>query len=217
MKKHNAFTLIELLVVIAIIAILVALLAPSLVSFMEKGRATDCAANLKALGQGVQLYINDQNGTFFSLESEEPWPKKLKSKYVSDWKSFRSAFDKPTSARPKREDDPVPVSYGMSEKLFGTFEGKWESPRTTLILAAPAVSTTAGPVTFRPDAVSTSNVIINGAGGSGDFGTHQDRTKINVLFTDSHVETMEYKKFSDVSSERGMEQWDPMFVRQSGY
>src|SRR5689334_5557547 len=110
MQKHNPFTMIQLLVVIAIIAILVALLAPSLASFMEKGKATDCAANLRNIGQGIQQYLNDQNGTMFTMESDEPWPKTLKKKYVSDWKSFRSPFDKPTQSRPKRDDDPVPVS-----------------------------------------------------------------------------------------------------------
>jgi prepilin-type N-terminal cleavage/methylation domain-containing protein/prepilin-type processing-associated H-X9-DG protein len=216
MKKHNAFTLIELLVVIAIIAILVALLAPSLVSFMEKGRATDCAANLRNLGQGITQFTNDQNGTMFSLDAEDPWPKVLKKKYVSDWKSFRSAFDKPTQARPKREEDPVPVSYGLNEKIFGTFEGKWVSPRTTLILAAPAVDPSPGEVKFRADAVSTSNITITGTGGTGEFGTHSDRTKINVLFADGHVENgMLYTKFADISTERGKEQWDPMYVRET--
>ena len=77
MKKKQAFTLIEPLVVIAIIAILVALLAPSLSKFMERGRATSDANNLKNLGQGITQYISDMKGTMFAKDStgEETWPK----------------------------------------------------------------------------------------------------------------------------------------------
>src|SRR5687767_13964056 len=101
MKKKQAFTLSELLVVISIIAILVALLAPSLAKFMEKGRATNCANNLKNLGQGISQYISDMKGTMFAKDGtgEDSWPKVLHRNYVKDWKSFRSPFDKPTQAR----------------------------------------------------------------------------------------------------------------------
>lgn len=53
--KHR-FTLIELLVVIAIIAILAAMLLPSLNSVKEKGRATACTGNLKTIWMASALY-----------------------------------------------------------------------------------------------------------------------------------------------------------------
>ncbi len=56
---RKGFTLIELLVVIAIIAILAAILFPVFAQAWEKARQTGCLSNVKQIGLGVQMYLQD--------------------------------------------------------------------------------------------------------------------------------------------------------------
>jgi prepilin-type N-terminal cleavage/methylation domain-containing protein/prepilin-type processing-associated H-X9-DG protein len=62
--RQSAFTLIELLLVIAVIAILASLLLPALASAKEKGRVTICRSNMRQLGLGMTMYLQDNNDTF---------------------------------------------------------------------------------------------------------------------------------------------------------
>ncbi len=60
----SAFTLIELLVVIAIIAILAAILFPVFAQARERARAAQCLSNLKQIGTGLMMYVQDYDEAY---------------------------------------------------------------------------------------------------------------------------------------------------------
>ncbi len=64
MQKKNAFTLIELLVVIAIIAMLLAIIAPSLQLAKERAQFIYCKVNLRSYGLAMKLYLNENDDKY---------------------------------------------------------------------------------------------------------------------------------------------------------
>jgi prepilin-type N-terminal cleavage/methylation domain-containing protein/prepilin-type processing-associated H-X9-DG protein len=95
-SKCGAFTLIELLVVIAIIAILAALLMPSLGGVKESANAVKCASNMRQILVARKLYATDNNGMTIPLRPAWPadqngictWRYYLSQKYGIDPKLF---------------------------------------------------------------------------------------------------------------------------------
>jgi prepilin-type N-terminal cleavage/methylation domain-containing protein/prepilin-type processing-associated H-X9-DG protein len=61
-RVQGGFTLVELLVVIGIIAVLIALLMPSLQNARRAAAAINCESNLRQLAVAVQIYSNEYDG-----------------------------------------------------------------------------------------------------------------------------------------------------------
>ncbi len=71
--KVTGFTLIELLVVIALIAILAALLLPSLGRAKLSALTINCASNVKQLGVALQMYADDNHSYLPMPHGSVPW------------------------------------------------------------------------------------------------------------------------------------------------
>jgi prepilin-type N-terminal cleavage/methylation domain-containing protein len=212
--KRSAFTLIELLVVIAIIALLAALIIAAVGNGMESAQAAKDLANLRELGKGVMVYLNDNNDDFFTKGTggggtAKTWPQILNDTYKIPWKQFRSPFDKPSGPRPDRETgQQIPVSYGMNTDCFDTNTGKWTAPGS-LIIAAPAIQPGK---TLSFNGFSNMNVELSKPTPGTKGGTHKGRMRINAMFGDARVEPMNYVDFSTTTGDEGLRRWEPMAV-----
>ncbi len=89
MDKSKGFTLIELLVVIAIIAVLMAILIPTLNRAREQGKRAACLSNLKQLQLAWVMYADDFDGKIVNgvagdrnPRDETPWVR-IPPRYVS--------------------------------------------------------------------------------------------------------------------------------------
>lgn len=98
MKK--GFTLMELLITLTIIAVLAGIAFPIGRSMLEKSREAACLSNLKAIGVGLQFYIQDHNNTLPTLAlgrasrlSEEPVLETVLSTYIENEDVFHCPED----------------------------------------------------------------------------------------------------------------------------
>lgn len=73
MRRGKGFTLIELLVVIAIIALLMAILMPTLRAAKDQARKTVCTGHIKGLMLSVRMYVDDYDGKTHNSPNNGLW------------------------------------------------------------------------------------------------------------------------------------------------
>src|SRR6516165_1146736 len=199
-SAERAFTLIELLVVIVTIGILAAVFIPAATSVIERAKATKDLSNLRQIGMGTQLYMNDNNGVFPG-SGTVTWMSNLEAnqKYLSAWRVLQSPFDKRASSEAGTGSPVSPISYGINPSVYSSgvaiSADKITKP-VTFIVFSPAQDTgntvrfnTTATATFAAPGVTESAGTSN-PGGTANGGTHASRTKINALCADWHAETM---------------------------
>lgn len=97
---RRAFSLIELLVTISIIAVLIGILLPTLPLARDAARRVACGATVRSIGQGVELYIQDNRDIYpVARYMPEPWLHIDASDFGLDEESFNDEFGGSLPAR----------------------------------------------------------------------------------------------------------------------
>ena len=115
--RKKAFTLIELLVVIAIIAILAAILFPVFARARENARKAACMSNLKQIGLGVMMYVQDYDEKYPIANNTYP-------AITGRWYTLLQPYTKSTQVFVCPDTNPpsaTPYSYGWN--IAGTWGG----------------------------------------------------------------------------------------------
>jgi prepilin-type processing-associated H-X9-DG protein len=71
-RPRHAFKLVELLVIIGILALLIAIVVPTIVRLRQEGRRPRCPSNLRQIGQAIMLYYRMENKGQFPRTTYSP-------------------------------------------------------------------------------------------------------------------------------------------------
>ncbi len=209
---RRGFTLIELLVVIAIIAILAAILFPVFARAREKARQASCQSNLKQIGLGWQMYIQDYDEILPLLYTVTPG---ISGGYIHTPENLHPYIKNAQiwlcpSARTTYQsfDYGINCNYGYNQSRFvgyANFDGGIEESRITdpagTIVFIDDTNLYAGPYSpavpagYDPNA----NVLNSATDTSGTRANNRHNEMYNIVFADGHAKSQKDTKYREWS------------------
>jgi len=123
MSKPKGFTLIELLVVISIIALLMAMLMPSLEKARRQARGVGCQQNLHQWAIAFGTYVQDNNmrfmkGPFEGEDQGQEWNMQMRKQYADERLRCCPMATKPMAPPPGGMEPP-----GSTFRAWGVLDG----------------------------------------------------------------------------------------------
>ena len=106
------FTLVELLVVIGIIAVLLAILLPTLGRAREQAHRTTCLANLRSLGQAMYLYAGTHRDRLPNSNLNNTWDATLGGRALCE---LAGTYAMPGVFHCPSDIDPVPTEINNTD------------------------------------------------------------------------------------------------------
>lgn len=207
-RHGRAFTLIELLVVVAIIAVLMAILLPSLNSARENAKNVQCSSNLRQMGLVMEIYLSENSRKYPAYYAEDPvgsgsfynWVQKIRT--TTDLQTIssgrKSIFHCPVAVALNAGCDPAAAqTYAFNSFLGYRKADSLATPAQTFLISDgkyyPPVGVWhlnvwtaqgAGYTSGMPDPVhgKGQHVYQYAVGTSTYYGD------VNVVFADAHVE-----------------------------
>jgi prepilin-type N-terminal cleavage/methylation domain-containing protein/prepilin-type processing-associated H-X9-DG protein len=189
-RYQNAFTLVELLVVISIIALLLAILMPTLSAAREQAKAVICMSNLRQVHLLHQLYIERYDGFMVPGNVRDLniriWPALLSDTSVwSDFSPYLYCASRPIMHK-------YATMYGLNVHSFQGEDSlvrvtQLEHPTMTILNADTANQFEREPFNYNNWSYKLRCLSLEGViHGSPPWFRHKE--KANILFTDGHVE-----------------------------
>ena len=215
--SFRGFTLIELLVVIAIIGLLASMLFPALGKASANAKQVKCASNMRQIGLGILMYVDDFDGKLpqtahETLNTNKIWIRQLLP-YVGSSDAIRLCPADPTQID-RRESGgtsyilnefvsvPIIDSFGQTLKPIPKLD-QLRHPSDTFLLFEVADSY--GPSIFSDHTHSRSWLRSGWEGVVADIQVDRHRTgapnldrtrgRGNYLFADGHVESIDAAAF----------------------
>ncbi len=207
-KRNLAFTLIELLVVIAIIAILASLLLPAVSKAQDLAKLTACGANMRAIGLGEAMYINDFNGTVPPGQTVDwrYWDRELTMRYTGQ-ESYIGGIEVLVCPSDTTEKGTLPATIAKPKRSYSAnvwmHGGPWyggidpaqisdiDDPTTTVSITDMWNANNVYDYSFY--ALCSLPNHHNGA-------NHMETTRANELCFDGHYETFHFDQYPAVGS-----------------